>query len=600
MGGIIFLVNISSVNIDYIKAFMNIKYRGPDDSTFLTLCTNNLDNLNNQQQELVNYTLSKDQIRNYKQYNFVLGYHRNIINDNTFNASQPFEDPINNKILTYPELQSRPDRKLICNGEIYNYENLIAINSFSDKDITSICDVEILMPMYIRYGIQDTLNEIDGEFSFVLTENIDTFQLDILNIFAARDYLGIKPLYYIKNTLDENTNVFFISEIKGLPIYIIENISYIINHVPPGTYWSFQTNSFIPYYSLSKFMDLENCTISSTQPDNLLNVYNNIHKLITDSIISRINIKKDTPIGILLSGGFDSSILLSVLIKYLLEKNFDFDHLHVFTLGDTLGGNIDISYSSQLITFFELKYNITIHYHRININNIELLASDIDKIIYHLETFDPHTVRESIPYYYLMKYIKENTNVKILLSGSGINELTCSYSNLNLNDTQFQEKSVSLLENMHKYNLLKSDRISNIFSLEIRYPFLQKVFVEYMLSLHPNLKRSGIYSNEKEPISKYIIRKSFECGVLGEDMLPDCILWREHSTDSITNFQLRLTNYINNNLVTDNLFDISLNILLNEQNVNLSTIPKNKEEMYYRLIFRKYYPSRDNLITEFY
>ena len=600
MGGIIFLVNISSVNIDYIKAFMNIKYRGPDDSTFLTLCTNNLDNLNNQQQELVNYTLSKDQIRNYKQYNFVLGYHRNIINDNTFNASQPFEDPINNKILTYPELQSRPDRKLICNGEIYNYENLITINSFSYKDITSICDVEILMPMYIRYGIQDTLNEIDGEFSFVLTENIDTFQLDILNIFAARDYLGIKPLYYIKNTLDENTNVFFISEIKGLPIYIIENISYIINHVPPGTYWSFQTNSFIPYYSLSKFMDLENCTISSTQPDNLLNVYNNIHKLITDSIISRINIKKDTPIGILLSGGFDSSILLSVLIKYLLEKNFDFDHLHVFTLGDTLGGNIDISYSSQLITFFELKYNITIHYHRININNIELLASDIDKIIYHLETFDPHTVRESIPYYYLMKYIKENTNVKILLSGSGINELTCSYSNLNLNDTQFQEKSVSLLENMHKYNLLKSDRISNIFSLEIRYPFLQKVFVEYMLSLHPNLKRSGIYSNEKEPISKYIIRKSFECGVLGEDMLPDCILWREHSTDSITNFQLRLTNYINNNLVTDNLFDISLNILLNEQNVNLSTIPKNKEEMYYRLIFRKYYPSRDNLITEFY
>lgn len=600
MGGIIFLVNVSSVNIDYIKAFMNIKYRGPNDSTFLTLCTNNLDNLNNQQQKLVNYTLSKDQIRNYKQYNFVLGYHRNIINDNTFNASQPFEDPIISKILTYPELQSRPDRKLICNGEIYNYQNLIEINSFSDKDITSICDVEILMPMYIKYGIQDTLSKIDGEFSFVLTENIDTFQLDILNIFAARDYLGIKPLYYIKNTLDENTNIFFISEIKALPIYIIENTSYIINHVPPGTYWSFQGNSFIPYYSLNKFMNLENCTISSTQPDNLLNVYNNIQKLITDSIVSRINTESGTPIGILLSGGFDSSILLSVLIKYLLQKNFDFDQLHVFTIGDTLGGNIDISYSSKLITFFELKYNITIHYHQININNIELLSSDIDKIIYHLETFDPHTVRESITYYYLMKYIKENTNVKVLLSGSGINELTCSSSNLNLNDTQFQEKSIHLLQNMHKYNLLKSDRISNIFGLEVRYPFLQKVFVEYILSLHPNLKRSGIYSNEKEPISKYIIRKSFECGVLGEDMLPDCILWREHSNDSITNFKLRLTNYINNSLVTDNLFDISLNILLNEQNVNLSTIPKNKEEMYYRLIFRKYYPSRDDLISEFY
>ena len=595
---IIYINTITNINIDFVKSFMGIKYRGPDDSSLITFSTDNLDNLNVMDKQLVNYTLSKNEIRNYKQYSFMLGYHRNFINDLTFNASQPFEDPINNKILTYPDLRERPLRKLICNGEIYNYQDLVNTNNFTDRDLTSTCDVEVILPIYIKYGIDETLNKIDGEFAFVLTENINTFQLDKLNVFVSRDYLGIKPLYYIKNS-DNSIPLFFVSEIKALPMYIIQNTSYIISHFPPSTYWSFHTKEFVKYYSFDKFTDISKC-ISSTQPDSLLSIYTNIDNLITNSIISRMNTEKS--VGILLSGGFDSSILLSVLLRYLTNTSYDFNKLHIFTIGDTLGGeDMDIYFSDELIDFFESKYNIIIHYHKININSIEILSSDIEKIIYHLETFDPHTVRESIPYYYLMKYINENTDVKIILSGNGINEL-CGYNQFStdLTDDEFQRKSIFLLENMHKYNLLKTDKISNIFSLEVRYPFLQKDFIEYMLLLHPKLKRQGVYSNEHDPISKYIIRKSFS--FKGETFLPENILWREHSgmINALTNFHLRLSIYIEQNLVTDNLFNTSLSTLLEEQSNNMAIFPKTKEEMYYRLIFRKLYTYRDNLITTFY
>ena len=419
----------------------------------------------------------------------------------------------------------------------------------------------------------------------------------------------MRPLYYVKNT--ENNLFLFVSEIKGLPSHIIQNNSYTIKHVPPGTYWSFQNSiinkndTFITYYSLDKYKDLNNCIYNSTQPDILMEIYTNLQSLILNSIIDRFTTSHQS-VGVLLSGGFDSCLMTSLLVKHLYNNSHDFNTnpIHVFTIGDSLGSDdIDVEYARTFVEFLEKKYSIDIHHHIVNINTIQLLTSDIDKIVYQLETYDPETVRESIPFYYLLNYIKTNTDIKVLLSGDGVDELG-SYSIFdNLDDADFQSKSVELLQNMYKFDLLRADKISNMFSMEIRHPFLDKAFIEFMLSLHPKLKRTGFYSSDKTQIDKYILRRTFDSNVneSGEELLPQSHLWRKHSClcNSLTNFELRLHNYINDELISDESYNVSLDMLLNESGNNSKTLPKNKEEMYYRLLFRKYYPSRDNLIDTF-
>jgi asparagine synthase (glutamine-hydrolysing) len=610
MGGMSIIIynNDSTINIDFVNSFMNIKHRGPNDSNYITLSTDNLNNLSNVQQQNVYLKLSKDELRTYKQYHFALGYHRLSINDISYNGTQPFQDPIMNKLLTYKDLQIRPSTTLMANGEIYNYKDLVLDNQFTDRDLSSTSDVEVILPLYIKYGLIDTISKLDGEFTFCITENINTFELSKINTFIVRDYIGLRPLYYVHNTT--NTLYGFVSEIKALPSNIINNSAFIIQQVPPGTYWSFQntiiqknTTLFTEYYSLDKYKSLDNCSISSKDPTTLMNVYSNIYNLINNNIITRFN-SSDLPVGILLSGGFDSCLITSLLVKYLISINHNFIQtpLHVFTISDSLGSDdIDGVHAVKFVEYIETKYNIDIHHHIININNIELLSSDIDKIIYQLETYEPETVTESIPFYYLLKYIKTHTNVKVLLTGDGIDELG-SYEIFNdLDDVNFQLKSVELLQNLHQFDLLRIDKMSNMFGLEIRHPFLEKNFVEYILSLHPSLKRPGYYANNQKMVSKYIIRKAFDSNVCNDNIMMDCHLWREHCClcMSLTNFELRLSNYINTNLLTDELYNTSLKNLLNEDGINLNTLPKNKTHMYYRLIFRKYYPSRDNLVEYF-
>jgi asparagine synthase (glutamine-hydrolysing) len=608
MGGFEFIIhtNDANINIEIINSFMKMKHRGPDDSSYVNMSTDNLNNLNTIQKQSIELSLTKHDIRTYKQYSFIFGHHRLSINDLSYNASQPFEDPISYKLTTYPELRHRPDRRLLCNGEIYNYKELKESNEFTDKDLSSTCDVEIILPLYINDGLQKTLDILDGEFSFILTENIKTFKLSKLNVYACRDYLGMRPLYYVNNK--DMSLCIFVSEIKSLPKYILNNISYTIKHVLPGTYWSFQQSimekkdEFIEYYSFDKFKDLSICTNDSTQPDALSDIYKNLQEKITKSIIDRLN-TSDQKVGILLSGGFDSSLMLSIVIKYLVENEHDFvnNPFHVFTIGDQLGGDaLDCEKSVTIVNFLENKYQIDIHHHIINVNLINVIAEDIDKIVYHLESYEPETVRESLPFYYLLNYIKTKTDVKVLLTGDGLDELG-GYENFNnLDDIQFQEKSVTLLQNMYKFDLLRTDKMANMFSLEVRHPFLNKDLIEYVLTLHPKLRRPAYYTSNQPPISKYIFRKAFETNVYGSELISEDCLWLEHKClcHSLTNFELRLSNYLND-LVSDNEFNIFLKDLLNEVNVNMKTIPKNKEEMYYRKVFRKFYAKRDYLVDMF-
>lgn len=616
MGGITEIIysntanNNFTSNIDFIQSFLQIKHRGEYETNYYTYTTIDINSLPSQDKLQVEFVLTKDELKNYKQYIFLVGYHRLSINDSSYNASQPFETPIKSAAQSNLPLAQRlrlqglyfntPKRKLICNGEIYNYSQLISDNSFSSEngDISSTCDVEVILPLYIKYGLIDTLNKLDGDFAFILNENIDTYKLSTLNTFAIRDFIGVKPLYYCY----KNGIYIFVSEIKAIPKNIISDSSYDINYVLPGHYWSFQnsltTTQFNQhsYYSLDQYKNLDNCTFNIASPDVLSTLYTNIHDKITTNVLSRYT-STDKPVGILLSGGFDSSIIFSILMK-----NLSFEQLSNLTIFTLSSSQTICDTTIDLIAFFETTYNIDLHHHIININDIAILTSEIEDIIYHLESYDPETVRESIQYYYLLHYIKTNTDIQVLLSGDGLDEICCYPNSQTLSDQLFQEQSINLLSNMYQYDLLRTDKISNKLNLEVRHPFIEKDFIEYMLSIHPKLRKAQKFSNKQNKISKYIIRKSFEEAVCGFNYLPHNILWKEH--DCIcdcesSNFEQNLNYYFQHMTMTDSEFDTNISILLKEPNFNSLVLPNTKEEMYYRLIFRKYFPNRDYLITKF-
>ena len=113
-------------------------------------------------------------------YNFNLGFHRLAINGLNEKSNQPLS--INNIIL-------------ICNGEIYNYKYLYELLDIKPKTDS---DCEVIIYLYLRYGIEQTLQMLDGVFAFVLYDN--RISEDLNNkVYVARDPIGVRPLYYLKN-----------------------------------------------------------------------------------------------------------------------------------------------------------------------------------------------------------------------------------------------------------------------------------------------------------------------------------------------------------------------------------------------------------------
>ena len=136
----------------------------------------------------------------YSFMKLVLGFHRLAINGLNNESNQPFN--INDIIL-------------ICNGEIYNYKQLYKVMGITPKTQS---DCEVIIHLYIKYGIEQTLSMLDGVFSFILFDN--RISEDLNNkIYIARDPYGIRPLYYLK-TIDETIYKYplygFASELKCL------------------------------------------------------------------------------------------------------------------------------------------------------------------------------------------------------------------------------------------------------------------------------------------------------------------------------------------------------------------------------------------------
>ena len=415
----------------------------------------------------------------------IFGFHRLKINGLDAGSNQP--------------LKLGDNLTLICNGEIYNHQQLEKKYGFTTH---SHSDCEVILHMYQQFGIAQTLRELIGVYAFVL------YDAELGKVYAARDPIGIRPMFYGSTCsqsafLDDTrarVGIAFGSEAKCIyPLLDADTVE----QFPPGHYLVLDRDGFN-----SETMDLDFINyfdldlpeeISSELSD--ADVHANIRKLIIESTAIRCNMS-DRKVGVFLSGGLDSSLLAAIAIKYIHD-------LHSFAIG--LEGSPDLKYSRVAAEAIGTKHT-EVHF------TVEEALHYLPDLVWHLETPDVTTIRASMPMYLLSKYIKEKTNITVILSGEGPDEVFSGYLyNHNAPSSEaLHNEAVWRVEELHKYDVLRGDRTTSAWSLEVRVPLLDINIIRYAFTLDPKLRDPKYNKN----IEKYLIRKSFE------GYLPDSILWR--------------------------------------------------------------------------
>jgi asparagine synthase (glutamine-hydrolysing) len=313
-------------------------------------------------------------------------------------------------------------------------------------------------------------------------------------------------------------------------------------------------------------------------------IYNNIRKLLTEAVDKRM--MSDRKVCTLLSGGLDSTLITALVNKY-----YNPYELNTYAIG--LKNSTDLYYAKKASEY--LKTN---HY-EIIVNEEEFLNA-IEKTIYQIESFCVTTVRASVGNYLISLYIRNKGNHSkdkeyifdedsdiVVFCGDVSDELFGSYRGFELakNSEEFFQENIKMLKNIHYFDVLRSDKCISGASLEARVPFADKKFVKYIMSLDPNLK---MFNSQK--IEKYILRKAFS----DTDLLSDELLWRrkEAFSDGVSSnekswFEI-IKNYVDK-LIPDEEFNLRC------EKFNYMK-PYDKESLWYREIFEKYFPNKANMI----
>ncbi|MGD1929710.1 MAG: asparagine synthase B [Leptolyngbyaceae cyanobacterium] len=357
----------------------------------------------------------------------------------------------------------------VCNGEIYNFQDLRS-RHFSDYSFRTAADSEVLLPLFQTFG-KDLSQYLDGMFSFVVSDDNEWL--------AGRDRIGIKPLYY--GTTGDS--IFFASELKALI-----NCAETIHEFPNGYYYHSQAG-LVPYYQLPE--------VTNFQQD-VETILIDIQQTLAKSVQKRL--MSDVPVGVFLSGGLDSSIIAALMKQQVSE-------LHSFAVG--------LPHSPDLKAARLVAEHLGTTHHEYVYSEAEMQAV-LPEVIYYLESYDPALVRSAIPCYIVSQLASQH--VKVVLSGEGADELFAGYSYFADYDdpAALHEESVAILQGLHNLNLQRVDRMTMAHSLEGRVPFLDVDFIECCLQIDPQLKLYSTFGSEK-----WLLRKAFE------DLLPKEIVWRD-------------------------------------------------------------------------
>lgn len=514
---------------------------------------------------------------------------------------------------------------IVCNGEIYNFNKLYEMMGVSPSTGS---DCEVIIRMYKKYGFEYTLTMLDGVFALILYDM--SSGANNPNIYIARDPFGVRPLYVlesgqleansvnsvngeISNTTTESL-IGFASEIKSLSPLLGESGFFMmkkrydtkvfiqqhndddeqknftmkqfkINHFLPGTY-SHYTKSFLvnSEWELQKrnvnyFKILPPLQIASTSyQDSLNQACKRVVKYLNRAVEKRVVGTTERPIACLLSGGLDSSII-AALVKRHYKGN---ENLKTFSIG--MEGSEDIKYAKLVAGHLGTDHTEVI-----------LKPNDffdaIPEVIEKIESYDTTTVRASVGNYLIGKYIAENTDAKVVFNGDGSDEVTGGYLYFlhAPDDLSFDKECRRLVGDIHKFDVLRSDKCISSHGLEPRTPFLDRAFVSFYMSLPIELRNPLSHKGGKK-CEKFLLRSAIEKYM--PELLPKEIVWRtkEAFSDGISGNQVSWFEIIKEKV--EHMGELVSDTLKHNN-------PTTQEQGLYRSIYDACYPGTEENIPYF-
>jgi asparagine synthase (glutamine-hydrolysing) len=510
-----------------VESFNKIKKRGPDSSTL------------------------------HIDRNYIAGFHRLAINDLSVNGNQPFF--LSNLEYNYI---------LMANGEIYNHHEL---ETKYDIKTNSTSDCAVLLPLFIKLNenFNKFNNELRGEYSIVIFKQHK--KSNLIEFFVSTDALSIRPMFYYIDTI--NNEMGFSSLLGGL-----SSLSNNVKRLDQGTMIVGKTNvKSFNEYTVSGYHKKPDTLLEISDQMQLYDLYEKTVNTLTEAIVLRL--ESDRPIGCLLSGGLDSSLIAAIAAKELAKRG---QVLRTFSIG--MEDGTDIKYAQMVADHIGSDH--TVFY----FTQEEGLAA-IEEVIEATETYDITTIRASVGQYLIAKNIAEKTDIKVILNGDGADECQMGYLYFylhpNLEEARLERDK--LVEQIHLFDGLRVDRNISYHGLEARVPFLDKEFVDLFYQIPTEL-----LVPTKQQMEKHFIRKAFE--VICPDLLPSEVLWRkkEAFSDGVSSkdksWYLIVKDFYNQ-LVSDDEFET--------RNELKHIIPHCKESFYYRKRFNELYGQNHMVIPRY-
>lgn len=439
--------------VQWYSAFQQLSHRGPDYSSFEAYS------------------------------NVLVGFHRLAIIDDTFSSNQPFIVEDETRTIVF-----------LCNGEIYNYRELIEL--FHLPPIKNDC--RVLLELYmklLKVGQADEFSSrlryhVKGEYAFVILE-FDRLK-NLQRVVAGRDEIGVRPLYV--SAVPEI--LLFTSELKGAVGYDGDMVEF-----PPGMLRTYHFNEL----GLKSMEEASHSRVYDTKSETHEEVghIERVRAAVMNSVRRRLC--ADKPIAWLLSGGVDSSLVAALSAK-MLDKP-----IRTFCCG--MRDGTDLQYARKVAD------HIGSNHTEVYFTPEEGLEA-IHDVIRTVESWDTTTVRASVGQYIVSSHIGSSTDCKVVMVGEGPDEVCSSYlfNWYAPNGAALDVAAKDYVKNIHYYDVKRADRCIARWGLEGRVPLLDPEFIRAYWAI-PGEQRMPTYKG----MEKWWLREAFA----GTDLLPDAVLWRK-------------------------------------------------------------------------